>query len=220
VETNIVGLGLGITDRFRDYVEEKSEKLGNLADRALAFTVKVSRHHDKSGKPGEDRVELSLVGPGPLVRAEASGSDKYVAFDLAIAKILEQVRRSKDRKKVHRGKGRTPLRAASEQGFANAALQAAPVDVLERVQTGSIDVVDGRADEQEDEYCPVVIREKEFPAEWMTVDEAVDRMELVGHDFFLFIDARTDQPSVVYRRKGWDYGVIELVDEAAKAKGA
>lgn len=217
METNIVGLGLGITDRFRDYVEEKSEKLGTLADRALAFDVKVSRHHDKSGKPGEDRVELTLVGPGPLVRAEASGSDKYVAFDLAIAKILERVRRSKDRKKVHRGKGRTPLRAASEQGFANAGLQAASVDVLERVQTGSVDVVGASEDTDEEEYSPVVIREKEFPAEWMTVDEAVDRMELVGHDFFLFIDARTDQPSVVYRRKGWDYGVIELVAETAKA---
>jgi ribosomal subunit interface protein len=216
VETNIVGLGLGITDRFRDYVEEKSEKLGALADRALAFDVKVSRHHDKSGKPGEDRVELTLVGPGPLVRAEASGSDKYVAFDLAIAKILERVRRSKDRKKVHRGKGRTPLRAASEQGFANAGLQAASVDVLERVQTGSVDVVGASEDTDEEDYSPVVIREKEFPAEWMTVDEAVDRMELVGHDFFLFIDARTDQPSVVYRRKGWDYGVIELVAETAK----
>ncbi|PSL38825.1 ribosomal subunit interface protein [Labedella gwakjiensis] len=217
METNIVGLGLGITDRFRDYVEEKSDKLGNLADRALAFDVKVSRHHDKSGKPGEDRVELTLVGPGPLVRAEASGSDKYVAFDLAIAKILERVRRSKDRKKVHRGKGRTPLRAASEQGFANAGLQAASVDVLERVQTGSLDVVGSEDETDEENYSPVVIREKEFPAEWMTVDEAVDRMELVGHDFFLFIDARTDQPSVVYRRKGWDYGVIELVDESAKA---
>jgi ribosomal subunit interface protein len=217
VETNIVGLGLGITDRFRDYVEEKSDKLGNLADRALAFDVKVSRHHDKSGKPGEDRVELTLIGPGPLVRAEASGSDKYVAFDLAIAKILERVRRSKDRKKVHRGKDRTPLRAASEQGFANAGLQAASVDVLERVQTGALDIVAADDGTDEESYSPVVIREKEFPAEWMTVDEAVDRMELVGHDFFLFIDARTDQPSVVYRRKGWDYGVIELVDETAKA---
>ncbi len=214
METNIVGLGLGITDRFRDYVEEKSEKLGNLADRALAFDVKVSRHNDKSGKPGDDRVELTLIGPGPLVRAEASAADKYAAFDLAIAKILERVRRSKDRKKVHRGRGRTPLRAASEQGFANAALQAAPVEVLERVQTGSVAVVGEESEADEEEYSPVVIREKEFPAEWMTVDEAVDRMELVGHDFFLFIDARTDQPSVVYRRKGWDYGVIELVDKS------
>jgi hypothetical protein len=48
----------------------------------------------------------------------------------------------------------------------------------------------------------------------MSVEEAVDRMELVGHDFFLFIDARSDHPSVVYRRKGWDYGVISLTTQA------
>ena len=61
----------------------------------------------------------------------------------------------------------------------------------------------------------MVIRVKSFDAEWMAVEEAVDRMELVGHDFFLFIDARTDKPSVVYRRKGWDYGVISLATESA-----
>ena len=69
-------------------------------------------------------------------------------------------------------------------------------------------------DEAEEDYTPVVIRSKEFDAEWMTVEEAVDRMELVGHDFFLFIDGRTDRPSVVYRRKGWDYGVIALTASA------
>jgi hypothetical protein len=52
----------------------------------------------------------------------------------------------------------------------------------------------------------------------MTVDEAVDRMELVGHPFFLFVDAKTDRPSVVYRRKGWDYGVIGLDEDAAESK--
>ena len=51
-----------------------------------------------------------------------------------------------------------------------------------------------------------------------TVEEAVDRMELVGHDFFLFVDARTDHPSVVYRRKGWDYGVIALSAQAPPAE--
>jgi hypothetical protein len=70
-------------------------------------------------------------------------------------------------------------------------------------------------EEASDDWSPVVIREKEFPAELMTAEEAVDRMELVGHDFFLFIDARTDKPSVVYRRKGWDYGVIKLDTEVA-----
>ena len=76
----------------------------------------------------------------------------------------------------------------------------------------------GNLDGEDDEaYTPVVIRTKEFEAEWMTVEEAVDRMELVGHDFFLFINAATDHPSVVYRRKGWDYGVISLTTEASPA---
>ena len=58
-----------------------------------------------------------------------------------------------------------------------------------------------------------MIRKKEFPSERMTVDAAVDQMELVGHDFFLFVDAETDKASVVYRRKGWNYGVIALAED-------
>lgn len=217
METNIVGQGLGLTDRFRDYVEEKSEKIAHLSDRALAFEVKVSRHHDKSGKAGDDRVELTLIGPGPLVRAEAAGSDKYVAFDLAIAKLLEQVRRAKDRKKVLRGKRRTSLSEASAAGFSTIDVQPADLDTIRRVATGAVATVEEEAQEDE-EYCPVVIREKVFAAEFMTVDEAVDRMELVGHPFFLFVDAKNDRPSVVYRRKGWDYGVIGLEEEAGNEK--
>ncbi|UCR90537.1 ribosome-associated translation inhibitor RaiA [Mycetocola spongiae] len=216
VETNIVGFGLGITDRFRDYAEEKSEKVAHLADRAISFEVKVSRHAEKSGKRGgEDRVELTLIGPGPLIRAEASGSDKYVALDLAMAKLMERVRRSNDRRKVLRGKKRTSLHEASAQGFASKAIEPADAELIQAVATGAVPI-DGVVEEDE-VYSPVVIREKLFPAEWMTTEEAVDRMELVGHDFFLFIDARTDRSSVVYRRKGWDYGVIGLDEEAEEA---
>lgn len=216
METNIVGIGLGITDRFRDYVEEKSERITHLTDRIMAFDVKVSRHNDKSGKNGDDRVELTAVGPGPLVRAEATGQDKYAAFDIAIDKLLERIRRAKERRQGRRGKKRTSLHAAATGQFAAVGLTPAPADVIERVRAGEPPADEA---EGEEEYCPVVIRQKTFPAEWMTVDDAVDRMELVGHDFFLFIDARTDRPSVVYRRKGWDYGVIELAEEA-ESKGA
>ena len=85
--------------------------------------------------------------------------------------------------------------------------------MLRAVATGEVLVV-AEAESDED-YSPVVIRQKQFDAEWMTVEDAVDRMELVGHDFFLFIDARSDHPSVVYRRKGWDYGVIALGTQAS-----
>lgn len=217
METNIVGLGLGITDRFRDYVEEKTDKITHLADRAIALEVRAGRHHDKTGKPGDDKVELTLLVPGSVARAEAQGSDKYVAFDLAMNKLLERLRRAKDRRATIRGKKRTSLHDAATEGFAGIGVQVADVETIERAVTGPVQVVD-ESTKSDEEYCPVVIRQKVFPAEWMTVEDAVDRMELVGHDFFLFVDAASDRPSVVYRRKGWDYGVIALDEEAENAQ--
>lgn len=218
MDITITGRNLGVTDRFRDYAMEKAEKVEHLAERAIAFEVKVSRHHETRGATGEDRVELTLVGPGPLVRAESAGSDKYVAFDLALAKLVERIRQSKDRRKVHRGQHRpVSLREASAGGFSVIDITPASPDVLEAVATGEIPV-QSMPEPGEEGYSPVVIRKKVFPSSTMTVEEALDHMELVGHDFFLFIDAQTDRPSVVYRRKGWDYGVISLAGEAQPAR--
>ncbi|HET8896812.1 MAG TPA: ribosome-associated translation inhibitor RaiA, partial [Protaetiibacter sp.] len=213
MDVTITGRNVGIPDRFEDYVSEKAEKVEHLAPRALALEIKLERHHEGRGTPGGDRIELTLIGPGPIVRAEAGAADKYVAFDLAYDKLVERIRQAKDRKKVHRGQRRpTSLHEAAADGFSVVDVVPATADVMEKVATGAIPVVE---DETEADWSPVVIREKEFPAELMTAEEAVDRMELVGHDFFLFIDARTDKPSVVYRRKGWDYGVIKLDTEVA-----
>ena len=224
METNIVGRNLGITDRFRQYSTEKSEKIAALADKPLALEIKVSRHHEKNGAAGNDRVELTLIGKGPLVRAEADGSDKYAAFDVALGRLLERVRRAKDRRKVHRGGAHRPtsLQEASAGGFSVVDITPADVETLERVRTGAIPIVteEHPAAPVEEEYCPVVIRRKVFAAAPMTVDDALYFMELVGHDFYLFQDAETKRPSVVYRRKGWDYGVIELDDKAEELREA
>ena len=221
MDINIIGRNLGITDRFREYATEKAEKVAHLAERALSLEIKVSRHNEKLGtQNGDDRVELTLVGPKAVVRSEATGTDKYAAFDIALGKLLERVRRAKDRRKVHRGQHRpTSLREASTDGFSAVGLAAAPVAVLDQVRTGSIPVVSdeaeaGRRRRTEEDYCPVVIRKKVFASVPMTVDDALYYMELVGHDFYLFIDEETERPSVVYRRKGWDYGVIALDDDA------
>jgi ribosomal subunit interface protein len=212
VEITVTARNLGVTDRFRDYATEKAEKVAHLAEKAIAFEIKVSRHHETRGSSGDDRVELTLIGPGPLVRAEAANSDKYVAFDLAMDKLVERIRQAKDRGKVHRGKHRpTSLHEATADGFSRMGLTPASPDVIEAVSTGSIPLPKPVAEEAEDEaYSPVVIRTKVFAASAMTVDDALYNMELVGHDFYLFIDAETRRPSVVYRRKGWDYGVIGL----------
>ncbi|MEJ1230327.1 MAG: ribosome-associated translation inhibitor RaiA [Galbitalea sp.] len=217
MEISITGQGLGVTDRFREYAMEKAEKVSHLAERAIALEIKVCRHHEKSTGPnGDDRVELTLIGPGPTVRAESAGSDKYVAFDLAIDKLVERIRQAKDRLKVHRGQHRPlSLHEASSDGFRRVDITPASVHLLEQVTTGAIPIQQGEADERD--YSPVVIRTKVFPAARMSAEDAVDHMELVGHDFFLFIEEATGRPSVVYRRKGWDYGVIGLEDEPVEA---
>ncbi|GAA2241872.1 ribosome-associated translation inhibitor RaiA [Herbiconiux moechotypicola] len=219
MDVNITGRNLGITDRFREYANEKADKVAHLADKALVLEVKVSRHSSATGaQSGDDRVELTLIGPGPLVRAESAAADKYAAFDLAIAKLMQRVRRAKDRRKVHRGQHRpVSLHEASTGGFSLIDVQPADVGALTGSTLPAAEAPSGSAAEEEAEeaYCPVVIRTKVFGAAPMTVDDALYHMELVGHDFYLFIDAESGRPSVVYRRKGWDYGVIALDESAA-----
>jgi ribosomal subunit interface protein len=216
METSIVGVGVGITDRFRSVLEEKAVRIEHLAPRAQRVDVKVTHRAYHNGRMEDDTVELTLTGKGPIVRAEATDGDKFAALDLAVDKLCEQLRRAKDKRVDARNH---PRGAKFEKGTGELQgidLQPASLDVIRAVATGEIPVITGP--EEEDGYTPVVIRQKSFEAEWMTVEEAVDRMELVGHDFFLFIDARSDQPSVVYRRKGWDYGVIALSTQAAPAE--
>lgn len=209
MDVSIRGRGVGVTDRFENYVGSRTEKVEHLLPKAQAFEVKVSRLSDRSPNNG-DRVEITLIGPGPVIRAESTGNDKYTAFDIAYGRVLERIRRLKDKRHDRRGKGRTSLGEAAAEGFSVVDLDVAPLEVIDAVATGSVPVVDDRAEE---EYSPVVIRQKEFPAERCSVDEAVDQMELVGHDFFLFVEAETGKPSVVYRRKGWNYGVISLIED-------
>ncbi|MBT2485430.1 MULTISPECIES: ribosome hibernation-promoting factor, HPF/YfiA family [unclassified Microbacterium] len=210
METSIVGVGVGITDRFRTVVEEKIAKVQSFAARAQRLDVKVTHRVFRNGHVPEETVELTLVGKGPVVRAEATDGDKFVALDLAVDKMSEQLRRAKEKRVDGRQHPRGPHFEKETGQLEGIDVQPASAEVLHAVATGSVPI----QSEEDEAYSPVVIRTKSFDAEWMTVEEAVDRMELVGHDFFLFVDVRTDHPSVVYRRKGWDYGVIALSTQA------
>ena len=210
MEVQIRGRGIGVTDRFENYVGSKTDKVANLLPKVQTFEVRVSRLSDRSPQNG-DRVEITVIGPGPVIRAESAGADKYSAFDIAYGRVLERIRRLKDRKHDRRGRGRTSLAEAASSDFNVVDLTPAPLETIEAVATG-VPLVTGEV-EREEEYTPVVIRTKEFPAERFSIEEAVDQMELVGHDFFLFIEHESGRPSVVYRRKGWNYGVISLSDD-------
>lgn len=215
METSIVGVGVGITDRFRSVVEDKAARIEHLAPRAQRVDIKVTHRAYHNGRMEDDTVELTLTGKGPLVRAEATDADKFAALDMAVDKLCEQLRRAKDKRVDARNHPRGAKFEKESGELSGIDVQPASLDVMRAVATGEIPIVTGN--EEEEGYTPVVIRTKEFDPEWMAVEEAVDRMELVGHDFFLFIDSRTDHPSVVYRRKGWDYGVISLTTQTAPA---
>lgn len=210
MDVAISGRNTEIPERFREYANEKvTAKVQQLSDRAQQVEVKLRQRTDRVGNVlDKGKVEITVFGPFPTIRAEAEAGDKYAAFDLALDKLSERMRRMKDKRK-HRP-GAQSLTDAAAQDFKG--LDVVPAD------TGVIDIVAGRVEpaaattpeEPEPEYTPIVIREKRFPPKRMTADEAVDHMELLGHDFFLFIEAETEQPAVVYRRRGWDYGVIAL----------
>lgn len=219
VDIAITAKGARITDRFKAYAEEKLDKVALLLPKATGISMKVTRHADPHASSTGGRVEITVRAPGAVIRAEAEGPDKYIAFDAAFHRVMERARRAHDRRTEHRGAKRTPLREATSGEFANLDVTPADAEILTAVRTGQIPTVDADSDESSEEWSPVVIREKRFPAKSMTTREAVDQMELVGHPFYLFVDAETDQCAVVYRRKGWSYGVLSLSDDVKEGEG-
>ena len=212
MDITLVSHDVSLPDRFRDYVNEKSDRVLALAERAMTFQVKVSRENSSRGGPSDDVVELTVIGKGPVIRAEARHADKYVAFDEAVDHLVQRLRRAKDKRSPHHGAHRAKsMGEVSADAFADIDVTPASPEVIRRVETGSIPVVsDEDLAEMDEAESPVVIRRKVFPAATMSADDAVDQMELVGHDFYLYIDSDSNRASVVYRRKGWQYGVIAL----------
>lgn len=186
--------------RLRAYAEEKLAKVAKLAPKAIRVDVEMSRERNPRMAEVCERVELTCISPGPVIRAEASASELFEAFDLAWAKLESRLRRVADRRRVHRGV-RTPTSVA----FATKALAAQqPLPVADLLTADD----DGAAIDESD--GPMVVREKLHVAVPMTLDQALYEMELVGHGFFLFVDKESGLPSVVYRRRGYDYGVIRI----------
>ncbi|ALB02826.1 MULTISPECIES: ribosome hibernation-promoting factor, HPF/YfiA family [Kocuria] len=214
MELTIQGRNVTISDRFREYVETKVARFEELGDKVQRIEIKVLKENPQPGHDGM-RVEATVIGRGPVVRAEARGDDKQAAFDSAYAKLIEQLRRARDRRKIHRGNHRPT--AVHE---ATAALPVLPISDRPYASPEELSAAESEAFDTEyalsEDVPPVEIRRKSFPAERMSADQAIDRMELVGHDFFLYIDSATDEPSVAYRRKGWEYGVISLSDSVAE----
>jgi ribosomal subunit interface protein len=204
MEVVVTGRNCEISDRFRTHAAEKLGRLEKHDHRIMRVHVEVDCEPNPRQHKDGTHVQLTAFSKGPVIRAEACAEDKMGALDLALDKMASQMRKAADRRRVHRGR-HTPVSVG--QALADvpvegsgATTELAEERAVER-QVGPIEVTgDG----------PLVVREKVHAATPMTLDQALYEMELVGHDFFLFVDKDTKRPSVVYRRRGYDYGVIGL----------
>ncbi len=217
MEIVVKGRKAEVTDRFRKHVQEKLSKVERFDGKAMSIDVELSKERNPRQSDRCDRIEITLRTRGPVVRAEACAADPYAALDLATGKLEARLRKAADRRRVHHGR-RSPVSVsiatatlaeleAAEISGQYAAEQPAPEPREDAVRHAGPIEVQGEG--------PMVVREKTHSAAPIDLCQALYEMELVGHDFFLFVDADSKLPSVVYRRRGYDYGVIHLEESGA-----
>ena len=214
MEVVVTGRHCEVSDRFRSHVSEKLARLEKHDHRIIRVQVEVEQERNPRQHDHQTRVELTAFSKGPVIRAEAAAADKMGALDLALDKMASQMRKAADRRRIHRGR-HAPVSVAAALADAALVADAAPPEVDDEADDTVIDRKVGPIDVTGD--GPLVVREKSHPATPMTLDTALYEMELVGHDFYLFVDKDSERPSVVYRRRGYDYGVISLELGAADA---
>ena len=220
MEIIVRGRHITVPPRFRQHAAAKLAKLAKLDHKAVRIDVEVSKERNPRQSDRRERVELTIRSRGPAIRAEAAADDRYTALDLAVAKLESRLRRASDRRKVRHGENatlRSPALVAAEAVApepalnGNGAARPHPAELDDQGDGAEPD--SGMVPIQMEGDGPLVLREKVHAARPMTIDQALLEMELVGHDFYLFHDSECDRFSVVYRRRGYDYGVIRLVEE-------
>jgi ribosomal subunit interface protein len=220
MEIIVRGRSITVPSRFRQHAAAKLAKLAKLDHKAVRIDVEVSKERNPRQSDRRERVELTIRSRGPAIRAEAAADDRYTALDLAVAKLESRLRRASDRRKVRHGENatlRSPALVAAEAVApepalnGNGAPRPHPAELDDQGDGAEPD--SGIVPIQMEGDGPLVLREKVHAARPMTIDQALLEMELVGHDFYLFHDSECDRFSVVYRRRGYDYGVIRLVEE-------
>lgn len=201
MEIVVKGRNVEVPEHFRTHVAEKLSKTERYDAKIIRVDVELSHETNPRLAKTAQKVQITLGSKGPAVRAEACADTFYSALDAASHKLESQLRKAADRR---RSRERIPSSAV-----------AAPPEVL-LPEDPAVETVE----QQEDGHVPGrIVRIKDHPGQPITVDQALYQMELVGHDFYLFKDAESGLCSVVYRRVGFDYGLLRLAEDVA-AQGA
>lgn len=226
MEITVSGRQTIIPEAFKNTLEEKLAKVETIAPHTQSISVEVSHENNPKLNDQRIKVEITVLGSGPVVRSESAASDALSAMDIAIEKLYERLRRAHDKARDHRG---DRAKKYNDKLAENATFDIAVLEdeLIERAKKAhakakehgkefeSDDVLEselsaGESVEAQLGDTPVVIKRKVHSGENISIAEAVERMELLGHDFYLFTHGASKRPAVIYRRAGWSYGVIEL----------
>jgi putative sigma-54 modulation protein len=183
MELSIKGKNVEVTDRLSDYVEQKMGKLDRYLPTISEVWVELSR---EGARAAQDRqvCQATVRANGTILRAEERSDDMFTSIDAVLDKIYRQIAR-------YKGKRKNRWRGAALP------MEPLPLDIEEALE------------ESFDEEASRIVRTKRFRMTPMSTDEAVEQMELLGHDFFVFYDADEGLINVLYRRKDGDYGLLQ-----------
>lgn len=183
--------GIKMSDDLREFIERRTAKLDQLVDHVVDAQVELRTTHQRSGG-NLTSAQITIQTGRHILRAEERANEATKAVDQAVDKLVRQVRRYHD-KRTDR-KRRLPVAIA--------------VDELAVIEGTAAELEDVEEDEEELERSNGLVRTKRFSVKPMPVDEAIDQMELLGHDFYLFHNADEDQLNVLYRRRDGTLGLL------------
>lgn len=181
LEVEIYGRNIDINERIQDYVDKKVSKLDRYLNNIEEVRVDLS--YVKSARNANDRqvAQITLSGKGYKLRSEERSDNIFTSIDAALSKMQRQISRYKGKRFRGRGDGKTV-----------------------------VDMIEPALNEEVEETAPSIVRRKHFMLYPMNELEAIEQMELLGHEsFFVFYNADTNTINVLYKRRDGDYGLIE-----------
>jgi putative sigma-54 modulation protein len=188
MDMQISGKNIEVVPAVRDYITRKLGKINRHLPYIMAFDVVATE--EKTRSPDQRFVmQVTINNKGTLLRAEVRGQDLYSATDKVTELMNRQIEHYKSRKPSIKGRGGPSIRTST---------------------TEATSAVDSESEESAtEEPGPKVVKSKHFEIKPMSVEEAIDQMILLGHDFFLFYNQDSNNMNLVYRRKDGNYGLIE-----------
>jgi putative sigma-54 modulation protein len=187
MEIQVRGNGVRINDGLREFIDKRATRLDRMLDRVVDAKLELRALHNRVG-PDTTAAQITIRSGRDVLRAEERAADQMVAIDQAFDKLERQIRRVHDKRSRRHAPGQATIRAGVSEP-----------EIISATDEVELD------DEQD---VGDLVRTKRFVVKPMDVEEAIEQMELLGHDFFLFHYVDEDIPSVVYRRRDGAYGLL------------